>query len=102
MREGAGMIKSMTGYGKGEAADLQGRCLVEIKTVNNRYGEVSVKMPRSFLAYEHEVRKAVGCQVKRGKADLFVQWEPAAGEVVVPPLNHGVAKGSSSLFGTCP
>jgi uncharacterized protein (TIGR00255 family) len=54
------MIKSMTGYGKGEAADLQGRCLVEIKTVNNRYGEVSVKMPRSFLAYEHEVRKAVG------------------------------------------
>ncbi len=92
------MIKSMTGYGKGESADPQGRCVVEIKTVNNRYGEVSVKMPRSFLAYEHEVRKAVGVRVKRGKADLFVQWEAAAGEVVVPPLNHGVAKGYHQAF----
>lgn len=92
------MIKSMTGYGKGESADPQGRCLVEIKTVNNRYGEVSVKMPRSFLAYEHEVRKAVGGLVKRGKADLFVQWEPAAGEVVVPPLNHAVARGYHQAF----
>ena len=92
------MIKSMTGYGKGESTDHQGRCLVEIKTVNNRYGEVSVKMPRSFLAYEHEVRKAVGGYVKRGKADLFVQWEPAAGEVVVPPLNHAVAKGYHQAF----
>lgn len=92
------MIKSMTGYGKGEAADTQGRCVVEVKTVNNRYGEVSVKMPRSFLAYEHEVRKAVGGRVKRGKADLFVQWEAAAGEVVVPPLNHAVAKGYHQAF----
>ncbi|SKA07523.1 TIGR00255 family protein [Trichlorobacter thiogenes] len=92
------MIKSMTGYGKGEAADIQGRCVVEVKTVNNRYGEVSVKMPRSFLAYEHEVRKAVGGRVKRGKADLFVQWEAATGEVVVPPLNHAVARGYHQAF----
>lgn len=92
------MIKSMTGYGKGESSELQGSCLVEIKAVNNRYGEVSVKMPRSFMAYEHEVRKAVGRRVKRGKVDLFVQWEPAAGEVVVPPLNHAVAKGYHKAF----
>ena len=72
--------------------------MVEVKTVNNRYGEVSVKMPRSFLAYEHEVRKAVGVRVKRGKADLFVQWEPTASEVVVPPLNHAVAKGYHQAF----
>lgn len=92
------MIKSMTGYGKGESSELQGSCLVEIKAVNNRYVEVSVKMPRSFMAYEHEVRKAVGRRVKRGKVDLFVQWEPAAGEVVVPPLNHAVAKGYHKAF----
>lgn len=92
------MIKSMTGYGKGEADDVPGRCLVEVKTVNNRYGEVSVKMPRSFLAYEHEVRKAVGGRVKRGKADLFVQWEPAQTGVVVPPVNHAVARGYKQAF----
>ena len=67
------MIKSMTGYGKGESADPQGRCVVEIKTVNNRYGEVSVKMPRSFLAYEHEVRKAVGM-----RAPILVEARPNA------------------------
>ena len=92
------MIRSMTGYGKGEAADEQGRCLVEVKTVNNRYGEVSVKMPRGFLGYEHEVRKAVTARVKRGKADLFVQWEPALAEVVVPPVNHAVARGYKQAF----
>jgi uncharacterized protein (TIGR00255 family) len=92
------MIRSMTGYGKGEAADVQGCCIVEVKTVNNRYGEISLKMPRSFLAYEHEVRKAVGVQIKRGKADLFVQWEPAATGVVVPPINHAVAKGYHQAF----
>lgn len=92
------MIHSMTGYGKGEAAGELGRCIVEVKTVNNRYGEVSVKMPRSFLGYEHEVRKAVGGRVKRGKADLFVQWEPALAEVVVPPVNHAVARGYKQAF----
>lgn len=92
------MICSMTGYGKGEASGEPGRCIVEVKTVNNRYGEVSIKMPRSFLGYEHEVRKAVTARVKRGKADLFVQWEPTQAEVVVPTVNHGVARGYKQAF----
>jgi uncharacterized protein (TIGR00255 family) len=92
------MIKSMTGYGKGESVDVQGHCVVEIKTVNNRYGEVSIKMPRSFMAYENDVRKAVAGRVKRGKADLFIQWEPAAGEAMVPPINHVAAKGYHQAF----
>lgn len=92
------MICSMTGYGKGEASGEPGRCVVEVKTVNNRYGEVSIKMPRSFLGYEHEVRKAVTARVKRGKADLFVQWEPTQAEVVVPSVNHAVARGYKQAF----
>ncbi len=92
------MICSMTGYGKGEASGEPGRCIVEVKTVNNRYGEVSIKMPRSFLGYEHEVRKAVATRVKRGKADLFVQWEPTQAEVVVPSVNHAVARGYKQAF----
>jgi uncharacterized protein (TIGR00255 family) len=96
--QGENMIKSMTGYGKGDVSDLHGRCVVELKTVNNRYSEVSLKMPRSFMAYENNVRKAVAGRVKRGKADLFVQWEPAAGEAVVPPINYAVAKGYHQAF----
>jgi len=88
----------MTGYGKGASADIQGRCTVEVKTVNNRYGEVSMKMPRSFLGYEPEVRKAVTARVKRGKTDLFVQWEPAEGELTVPPINLAAARGYHKAF----
>lgn len=92
------MIKSMTGYGKGEAADGSGRCTVEVKTVNNRYGEIAVKLPRTFLAYEHEVRKTVGGVIRRGKADLFLQWEPDSGEMAVPPVNLAAARGYKHAF----
>ncbi len=92
------MIRSMTGYGKGESSDQNGHCLVEIKTVNNRYGEVSLKMPRSFMGYENDVRKIVGARVKRGKADLFVQWETSTNELAVPSLNNAVAKGYHQAF----
>ncbi len=92
------MIRSMTGYGKGESSEQYGRCLVEIKTVNNRYGEVSLKMPRSFMGYEGDVRKIVGARVKRGKADLFVQWEPTENELAAPSLNKSVAKGYHQAF----
>lgn len=92
------MIKSMTGYGKGEANGPAGRCVVEIRTVNHRYGEVTVKLPRSFLAYEHDLRKAAGSRIKRGKADLFVQWEEAAGAAQVPPVNLAAARGYQAAF----
>jgi len=92
------MIRSMTGYGKGEAAGGAGRCVVEVRTVNHRYGEVTVKLPRSFLAYEHELRKAAASRIKRGKADLFVQWEEAAGAAQVPPVNMTAARGYQAAF----
>lgn len=92
------MIRSMTGYGKGDAAGSAGRCVVEVRAVNHRYGEVTVKLPRNFLAYEHEVRKLAGNRIKRGKADLFIQWEEAAGGVQVPPVNLAAAKGYHAAF----
>lgn len=92
------MSKSMTGYGKGEVASERGRCLVEVRTVNHRYGEVTVKLPRSFMAYEHELRKAAANRIKRGKADLFVQWEEAAGAATVPPINLAAARGYHAAF----
>jgi len=53
------MIKSMTGYGKAEAAAGNGRIIVEVRSVNHRYGEISVKLPRALLSMEHAVRKCV-------------------------------------------
>lgn len=91
-------MNSMTGYGKGEAVSAVGRCVVEIKTVNNRYSELSIKMPRSFMSQELDVRKQVSGRISRGKADLYVQWEPTLDATAVPPVNHAVAHGYKQAF----
>lgn len=63
---------SMTGYGKGEYKEGGLELTCEIKTVNNRYLDVSVKMPRIFTAYEDVIRSLVREKLTRGHADVFV------------------------------
>ena len=63
---------SMTGYGKGEVREGGIELTVEIKTVNNRYLDVSVKAPRIFVAYEERIRALVRERLTRGHADVFV------------------------------
>lgn len=72
------MIKSMTGYGKGEASYAGGCVTVEIRSVNHRYGEIYVKLPRNLVAFENDVRKTVSERLKRGKIEVFVQHETGA------------------------
>ncbi len=92
------MIRSMTGYGKGEALSEQGRCTVEIRSVNHRYGEISVRMPRAFMALENEVKKALTCTLKRGKIDAYVQWEEAGGCAALPAADLVLARGYAELL----
>ena len=68
------MIKSMTGYGgaKGSAEGLS--LSIELKSVNNRYLDVSVKLPRSFLFAEELIKAAVGRHISRGKVDVSFRW----------------------------
>ncbi len=63
---------SMTGYGKGEYAEGGVELTCEIKTVNNRYLDVSIKAPRIFAAYEDVVRATVRKKLTRGHADVFI------------------------------
>lgn len=83
----------MTGYGKGEASTPNGNFLVEIRSVNHRYGEISVRMPRSFYAFETEVKRLAASVLKRGKIDIFVQWEETAAANTAPQLDMAVARG---------
>lgn len=69
------MIKSMTGYGRGEGAGHGYRVLVEIKAVNHRYAEVVVRMPRDYLLFEDAIKKAVLERVARGRLDVYVTIE---------------------------
>lgn len=87
------MIKSMTGYGKGEAATPNGNFLVEIRSVNHRYGEISVRMPRSFYAFENDVKRLASSLLKRGKIEIYVQWDEAAAANAAPQLDMAVAHG---------
>ena len=66
---------SMTGYGKGEYAEGGLELTCEIKTVNNRYLDVSVKAPRIFAAYEDVIRSTVRKKLTRGHADLFISFK---------------------------
>ena len=63
---------SMTGYGKGEYFENGIELTCEIKTVNNRYLDVSIKAPRIFASYEDVVRNIVRAKLTRGHADVFV------------------------------
>jgi uncharacterized protein (TIGR00255 family) len=92
------MIKSMTGYGKGEALSAQGGFAVEIRSVNHRYGEVSVRMPRAFFSQENEIKRLVSTILKRGKIDVTVQWEEASGADSIPQVNRELAAGYCETF----
>ena len=92
------MLKSMTGYGKGEASALQGSFIVEIRSVNHRYGEVSVKMPRGFMSLENEVKRLVSSVLKRGKIDVIVQWEEVISSENITQIDVAAARGYREAF----
>lgn len=71
---------SMTGYGKGVASELGTTVTVEIKSVNHRYLDLSLKIPRLFLYLEDYVRKTVGKKISRGHLDVYLTYEKANAE----------------------
>lgn len=94
------MINSMTGYGKGESQAGNATLTVEIKTVNHRYADITVKLPRTLMALENEIRRQVGQQLKRGKIDVFVNFGQSEESSVVPVLNRPLALAYRDLFTT--
>ena len=87
------MIKSMTGYGsaKGTAGDLQ--VTVEVKSVNNRYLDASVRMPRSFLFAEDAVKSAICRHISRGKVDMFVNVDSSSAQDMNVKVNESLLQG---------
>lgn len=68
-------IRSMTGFGRSEIISDDYRILVEIKSVNHRYLDLNIKMPRNFNAFESGLRKLLKRYIERGKTDVFVSFE---------------------------
>ena len=76
------MIKSMTGFGHAEKVTEQCRITVEMKSVNHRYLDLNIKMPRRFNMLEGQVRNLMKQYMQRGKVDVFITYEDyTAGDV---------------------
>lgn len=74
-KRGHNVIRSMTGYGRGEVSDGSQRVVVELRSVNHRYTDIFIKLPKSLAALEDRLRQKVGDRVFRGRVEIFVTWE---------------------------
>ena len=68
------MVYSMTGFGRSEYSDEARRVIIEIKSVNYRYCDISIKLPRSISRFEPELKKRVKKYVERGKVDVYITY----------------------------
>ncbi|MDE7261988.1 MAG: YicC family protein [Oscillospiraceae bacterium] len=86
------MVKSMTGYGRARQT-LNGRDItVEVRSVNNRYLDCTVKMPRAYIFAEDALKTLVQKSVSRGKVDMFITVESKGAEETVVTVNEPLAK----------
>ncbi len=86
------MIRSMTGFGRGENLQDGKEFTVEIKTVNHRYSDVSIRMPRQIGFLEERVRELVSKAISRGKADVYITYQNHSDDLKQVTLDEALAK----------
>jgi uncharacterized protein (TIGR00255 family) len=85
------MIKSMTGFGRGTIEESGKGYVVEIKSVNHRYLDLNIKMPRNLISLEEGIRKNISSKINRGKVDVFITQNSFAASNVVANFNADLA-----------
>ncbi len=85
------MLKSMTGYGRGEFTLHNRKFVVEIKSVNHRYNDITIKLPRVLNPFEEKIRKQVSKFASRGKIDVYIQMETQSSDDIKIKLNRPLA-----------
>ena len=85
------MIRSMTGFGRSELLDENKKIVIEIKSVNHRYSDISIKMPRKFNQFEPAMRNVLKDYIVRGKVDVFVTYEDFAKSNLMVKYNKEIA-----------
>ena len=86
------MIKSMTGYGRAKLSKDDREYQIEIKSVNHRYLDISVRIPKQLSYLEETIKKEIAKKVKRGKIDVFVTFENNSLEGTEIKINTELAK----------
>lgn len=86
------MIKSMTGFGRAEVVDEKRRFSVELKSVNHRYLDVNIKMPKKLNFFESAIRALLGEYMERGKVDVFISYEDYTQDNYALKYNEDIAE----------
>ena len=86
------MIKSMTGFGRSEVTDGQRRFTVEMKSVNHRYLDVSMKMPKKLNFFDAGIRNLLKEYIQRGKVDVYITYEDLSEQTVSVKYHPDVAE----------
>lgn len=94
------MIKSMTGFGRSEISEGQRKISVEMKSVNHRYLEAGIKMPKKLNVFEARIRDLIKKYANRGKIDIFITYEDLAENNVLLKYNSVVAEEYMEIFKT--
>lgn len=87
------MIKSMTGYGRARATVHKRDITVEIRSVNNRYLDCTVKLPRAYSFAEDAIKTAVQGGISRGKVDVYITVDATAADETLVQVNRSLAEG---------
>lgn len=85
------MIKSMTGFGRCELAEGDQKFTVELKSVNHRYLDVNIKMPKMLNFFESAIRNLLKEYIQRGKVDVFITYEDSSEKTATVKYNRNVA-----------
>ncbi len=93
------MIKSMTGYGRAREVRNKRDITVEVRSVNNRYLDCTVKMPRMYAFAEDAVKQRVQQAVSRGKVDVFITVDASAADVAKVTVNRELAGQYAAALG---
>lgn len=93
------MIKSMTGFGRAEVSFEQKKFTVEVKSVNHRYLDMNIRIPKRFNAYENEVRNIIKKYATRGKVDMYISYENAGEDTYSLKFNEDLASQYAKYYG---
>lgn len=85
------MVRSMTGFGRGQVLHENLEVTVEIKSVNHRYFEFSARVPRSYAFLEEKLKSFCSSKISRGKVEIYVSIENIAGSDTIVEINEDVA-----------
>jgi len=92
------MLKSMTGFGRYENTTEKYKICVEMKAVNHRYLDLSIKMPKKFNAFESALRNLMKNEVQRGKVDMYITYEDYSAESSALKYNAALAAEYMAVF----